>query len=286
MKKSFLTAGILLSIFTLLTVTACKLDVQQEKKLNRPEVEFVTGGVQIRGTYGSNDVKYINIYRQNVTGATPGDPVNIGIIFPSGFDKNDKTFAFIDTQAIEAQKYQYFCRYCDERNDYYVTNLTDKITITSGYGLSSSTTEASLLVDTGSATFKYDEDSKSFDISSGITMPTHTPAYDLALVIKSETQTQAFLLKESSSISGSMSFALASFLPEDFLNKEIQLVGLIGQYKEYSDPADPTSAVKRIYWTGIKTFTLTNTDATPVAYTDNKITVDTSSGNTGIDYGF
>ena len=280
MKKSFFTAGLLI---TVLALSSCKLDVQTEKKLNRPETEFVTGGVQIRGTYGSNDVKYINVYRQDVTGTEPEPAMNIGIIFPSGFDKNDKTFAFIDTQAIVGKKYQYFCRYCDQRNDYYTTNLTDKIEIPSGNGTTSS--ESDMLVNTGTATFKYNETSKELKIAGTITMPAHIPAYDLCLIVKSETQTQCFFLEENSSIANPMVFGLTALLPDSFLNTEIQLVGLVGQYKEYSDPADPTSSVKRVYWTGVKEITLTNDEATPTAYTDNKITVSTINGASGIDFG-
>lgn len=282
MKKALFITGII----SLLVLSSCKLDVQEEKKLNRPETELISGGVMVRGTYGSSDVKYINVFRQDVTGTTPAPAINIGVVFKAGFDKNDKTYSFTDKTAIAGKKYKYYCRYCDEKNTYYSTNLTDTVIPETANGLPGTTAESDLLVNTGTATFTYNESTKNFTITGTLTMPSNTPAYDLSLVIKSEAGTQAFELAESSNITSPMTFSMTSLLPESFLNTEIQLLGLIGQYKEYSDPADPTSAVKRIFWTGLKDFTLTNTDTTPVAYTDNKITVSQESGDNGIDIGY
>lgn len=282
MKKLIIAGFFISSLF----IFGCKLDVQEDKKLNRPEYEFTSNGVQIRGAYSSTDIEYINIYRQDVTGTTPDPAINIGIIFPSGFDKNDKTYSFIDKEAIESKKYQYFCRYYEGKDGYFYTNPTETITIPSGNGLPSSTTNADLLINLGTSNFIYDSTAKTFTINGTLTLPTHTPAYDLALVIKSSSQTQVFLLEENANITSSMTYSLPSMLPESLLNQQIQIIGLVGQIKEYVNPGDTTSNLKRIYWSPVTTFTLVNTDSPAVSYPQNTITVATISGTNGFDFGY
>lgn len=288
MKKNSIIIGL---FFTFCFIfSSCKLDVKAEKTLHRPDTELQAGNVVITGSYDSNAIEYINVFR--VDSENPGaKPINIGVIFPSGFNENNKTYTFYDQTGIVGKKYSYFCRVFEGKYGYYTTEKSDPIEITTGFGLPSATysNDDDLKCNVGSEYLTYNEDTKIIKLS---TSTDFRPAYakapsapeytDYCLVVTNGTTTESFLLSEKGDWSDKTpaEWNLQITLPESFFNKDIKVLGLISQRKEIED-----TKIKRLYWTNIADIKVKN-EADSTEYTNNTFQIVIQSGSNGTDYGY
>ena len=185
MKKNTILIGIIFSIS--LFFISCKLDVKPENTLHRPDVEVQNSGILVTGTYTSSDIQYINVFRKDITNNE--NPINIGIIFPSGFNAENKTFSFTDTTATEGNKYVYFCRYYEGKFGYYQTEYSEEKIAPAG------SSPITLNVDSGTKLI-YSDVGKilSLDGTDPTLSQSGTDAYDFALVATNGNETQCFTL--------------------------------------------------------------------------------------------
>lgn len=278
MKKNTIIIGIIFSIS--LFFISCKLDVKPENTLHRPDVVVEDSGILVRGTYTSSDIQYINVFRKDITNNE--NPINIGIIFPSGFDAEDKTFYFLDKTAQDENKYVYFCRYYEGKFGYYQTEDSKEIIAPAGGS------PITLNVDSGTKLI-YSDVGKILSLDG--TDPTFSPAgtdnYDFALVATNGKETQCFYLAnkdwkakdKNDTLVSTKEWNLQVLFPESFLNTEIQILGLVGQRKEIN--AD--DKVQHIFWTPLVSIPVEDENHT---IQDNKFYVNIPKGTNGIDYGY
>ena len=279
MKKNTILIGIIFSIS--LFFISCKLDVKPENTLHRPDVVVEDSGILVRGTYTSSDIQYINVFRKDITNNE--NPINIGIIFPSGFDAEDKTFYFLDKTAQDGKKYVYFCRYYEGKFGYYQTEDSKEIIAPAGGS------PITLNVDSGTKLI-YSDVGKilSLDCTTNPTFsPLGTDAYDFALVATNGKETQCFYLAnkdwkakdKDGNLVSTKQWNLQVLFPESFLNTEIEILGLVGQKKDIN--AD--DKVQHIFWTPLVSIPVEDANHT---IHDNKFYVNIPKGTNGIDYGY
>ena len=278
MKKNTILIGIIFSIS--LFFISCKLDVKPENTLHRPDVVVEDSGILVRGTYTSSDIQYINVFRKDITNNE--NPINIGIIFPSGFDAEDKTFYFLDKTAQDGNKYVYFCRYYEGKFGYYQTEDSKEIIAPAGGS------PITLNVDSGTKLI-YSDVGKilSLDGTEPTFSPLGTDNYDFALVATNGKETQCFYLAnkdwkakdKNDTLVSTKEWNLQVLFPESFLNTEIQILGLVGQRKEIN--AD--DKVQHIFWTPLVSIPVEDENHT---IQDNKFYVNIPKGTNGIDYGY
>lgn len=278
MKKNTIIIGIIFSIS--LFFISCKLDVKPENTLHRPDVEVQNSGILVTGTYTSSDIQYINVFRKDITNNE--NPINIGIIFPSGFNAENKTFSFTDTTATEGNKYVYFCRYYEGKFGYYQTEYSEEKIAPAG------SSPITLNVDQA---FKLNYSDVGKILSLDGTVPTLSPLgtdnYDFALVATNGKETQCFYLAnkdwkakdKDDTLVSTKQWNLQVLFPESFLNTEIQILGLVGQKKEINED----DKVQRIFWTPLVSIPVEDANHT---IHDNKFYVNIPKGTNGIDYGY
>ena len=278
MKKNTILIGIIFSIS--LFFISCKLDVKPENTLHRPDVVVEDSGILVRGTYTSSDIQYINVFRKDITNNE--NPINIGIIFPSGFNADNKTFSFTDTTATEGNKYVYFCRYYEGKFGYYQTEDSKEIIAPAGGS------PITLNVDSGTKLI-YSDVGKilSLDGTDPTLSQSGTDAYDFALVATNGNETQCFYLAnkdwkakdKNDTLVSTKEWNLQVLFPESFLNTEIEILGLVGQKKVINED----DKVQRIFWTPLVSIPVEDENHT---IQDNKFYVNIPKGTNGIDYGY
>lgn len=272
MKKFFLSAIsiCLVSIF----IFNCKLHVQDKDTLDRPEIINTSTGVGITITRYSQDTSYINIYRRDVTSTSPdkATAINIGVLFPSSYNKSDKTYFIEDLILLKNHKYQYMVRYC-EPEGYSYTDWTDTISIPSSAGYDEST---KLSYSSTSCKFRYNQDNSILTLVGTLTTPGisgFSSNWRPALVVSNNEKTVVF---ELTSASDGDQINLRKNLPPDFLDKEIKIEGIVGQRK-IKTSENQTQKDKLIFWTPILSLKIQG-------YGGNIIEVKSESGSTGYDY--
>lgn len=289
MKKNLVFIGII--FLTAAILSSCKIDVKQEKTLHRPDVEIRSNEIAITGTYDSTAIEYINVFRLDKNNES-AKPVNIGLIFPSGFNTLNKTYSFYDNTAIEGRKYSYFCRFYEGKYGYYTTEQSLPIEIPASCGLAagSYSTDDDLKCNMGTSYFTFNEDTKILALQNpGDFRPAfaQTPEYtDYCLVVTNGTVTESFRLSQKddwSDITPSPEWNLQLLLPESFFNKEIQILGLISQKVELVEAG--SEEIKRLFWTNITSVDVKN-ETTAITYPENKFIIEIQSGSSGIDYGY
>lgn len=277
MKKNSIFIGIIFSISVLFA--SCKLDVKPENTLHRPDVEVQNTSILVTGTYTSSDIQYINIFRKDITNNE--NPINIGIIFPSGFNAENKTFSFLDTTATDGNKYVYFCRYYEGKFGYYQTEDSEEIIAPTGGAPVEVTVDPALKL-------KYSDNVKELELDG--TSPTFSVSvtdYDFALVATNGKETQCFYLAnyewkakdKSGTLVSTTKWNLQVLFPESFLNTEIEILGIVGQRKVIN----AEDKVQRIFWTPLVSIPVDDTNHT---IQNNKFTVSIPKGTNGIDYGY
>lgn len=103
-----------------------------EALVQEPGVEIINGGKGFSILpYNVTDTKYANIYRQDVTNKSkPGDPINIGIIYPEQY--HDHGWEFQDYYVIKERKYIYSVKYTTPDGTYR-SSWSSPRTVENGY---------------------------------------------------------------------------------------------------------------------------------------------------------
>ena len=227
----------------MLTFTGCNWNVTDSKYLTRPDIEVKGSSIIIRGAYVNSETKYINVYRQDVTDNEDAEVVRLGVIFPSGFDKENKTFMFFDENIFSGHEYRYYVRFVEENGSKNRTEWTEKKSNTNGAVPSSGSYAYAVPTD---AKYTYDPVQFTLTLPSGkdFTEPTAIAdftEYKPALVFQNDDIIQTYEIADTTSVN------LKTLLPQDYLYKDIKLLGIVGQKKEESGGTEP--ALKYIFWT-------------------------------------
>ena len=273
----------LISALLCLSVLGCELKVEDEVELlPKPDVKNIDGRVTLIIQKNNSKTDYINIYRKD----SKNDDV-IGVIYPKDLTSHDNTYDFVDKLVCNGTKYKYKVRYHDSEGFHY-SEWSDEYKVESSqiqgtyastdlltYGLSATNTKLS-----------FSETDFTLKVINGsITAPTAITGFSTnyipALVIKTSSDIRAFEIKDNPGdfLDGSESISLRGFLPNDFKDKDITIVGIIGQTKEYENPTE-TDETKRIAkylrWTSVASIKVSG-------HSDNTIMVPSESGSKGHD---
>ena len=248
MKKIY--SALFATLFLSILLTGCDFNLSETKYLERPDIQIKDNYFQIRGSYISSSTDSITIYRQDVKDT--GRPVEcVAILFPKGDeDKNNQTFYYEDERVITNREYRYYLRFTDKNGSKHRTEWSEKKKITTG--ASSSAYLAYSVI----GHYKYDAEHMTLTRTGGtITAPDNTVITDIskykpALVFQAGDLIQSFELPE-----GDLDAVnLKALLPQEFLYKDITLLGIVGQKKEYN--SENANQLKSVSWTNISAITI------------------------------
>lgn len=264
MKKITSLLLIAVTLFLILTsFIGCDIFNGEDFEDNRPDIENTATGIKISPKRLNDDTEYINIYRREYLGEKDGKPsygpvYNIGLLYPSEFDKNNASYMYEDLYVVAGKSYEYRARYYDSfEEDYYTSPWTEAFTTLCGKSF-----DSDLIFSAGQAFLAFEESPypniklcNSNTITNFDTLKAE--GFSLALALSTDVETQIFKL-EDQFISGDVSLNLLTFLPVDFYKKgeefkDITVVGLVGQKietnKVENDQGIEIEKNKRIYWT-------------------------------------
>lgn len=262
-------------IFTSLFM-ACNITVEDTSLLKAPDVETTSSGIGIRLSVLNSDTNYINIYRIDVTDNTKNEnAVNIGMIFPKVIGITNSSYFYEDLNVYQGHKYKYYARYKDD-SDTYLTNESAVIKSNTGYPAT-----ARLKYGTNSVRFIFNEKNQTLRIHGNIKDPeinNFADEYVPVISVKCDDKSQVF---ELGSISDDEDINLRGILSSEFMDKEIQILGLLGQKKEIQENDKLTEIksqqIKKIIWTEPAEIDI-------AGYNNGKITIKSDSGTNGYDY--
>lgn len=281
MKKGFSFLCII-SALLCLSVLSCKLKVEEDKEelLQKPDLRNIDGRVTLIIPKINSKTDYINIYRKD----NNNDEI-VGVIYPKDLPSGDITYDFIDKLVFENVKYKYKVRYHDSDGFHY-SDWSDELKVQNITGAYSSGTELVYGLENSNTKFQFSETDYTLKVINGaITAPTaitnFSNEYIPALVIKAGSDIRAFEIKDNPEnfLDGTEPISLRGFLPNDFKDKNITIVGIVGETKEYINPEetdDTKKIAKYIRWTSIKNVSVSG-------HRDNTIMVPSESGSKGHD---
>lgn len=284
MKKtniSLLVFSMLCAIYFAAVFSGCKFNFSETKYLTRPDVELTNNGFRINGNYISNDIKYINIYRQDVS--QKNNVVRIAVLFPKGDPTPDnQNFYFEDTKVYKNHTYQYYVRFVSEKGEKNRTEWSEK-KLAKNVGAE---TSAKFYYDVNTASYEYDSVNHIFTLKNGtINAPSNTAIPDIdkyvpALVFQSGDDIRVFELAAPNTIS---EVNLKTVLPVSFFNTPVKLLGIVGQKTEKNTAVTP-SELQSITWTELASINLID-KATGGKIENQTITVEVKYGaSEGFDY--
>ena len=315
MKKSKLVkaASTFFMAFLILASTACNFTFGGDYDIDEPTVDFSSSVVTLSLPRISKNTQYINVYRQDVTDCDSdydkATTQSIGLINPNNLTSGGVTYQFQDENVIKTHKYRYMARYRDKKQFSY-TAWSRVITIENDarVGFPETTEEKELTYQcTDTPTIVYDEEEITFEIDDAITAPDATlfPGFSnykpaLLVKIKDTNIMSAFELPEAMSklISGeaeSAKFSVKSLLPASYLDTEIEICGIVGQWTQYQEKAEESETetseegaeesskkeeptpIMRVVWTLPLEVTVHNKSG-------NIIVVSSSLGDDGLDF--
>ena len=276
MKKTDLSLFIC-AVFTAILLCGCKFNVSDSKYLARPDVLVQGDHFQIIAPYISTNTESITIYRQNVHDRTDSEIERVAIIFPKGIeDTTDQTLHYDDEKVLVSQEYRYYLRFTDKNGVRNRTEWSEKKVITTG-----GATAANQLAYTVSGDYVYTPETMVLTLPSGasFTAPGDTvikdiTAYKPAIVLQVEEDIQVFEVPgaDTSNVN------LKSLVPENFLYKDVVLLGIVGQKTEYN--SKNPEVLKCISWTNISPITVKNA----AGYILEKFRLEPEYGSAGNDY--
>lgn len=290
----FLILSGVLSSF-LFSLLSCTFEISDKKRIADPDLisNESSAGIIVSLKNSNQDTLFVNIYRQDVTDymnetANIDEPVLcVGIVFPyvKSNSTSNTTFVYEDNYVIAGHKYRYCARLYSDVDGYTYTNWTPFFTA-----------KSSLLSDqaifnygiTQTTKFTYNDLSKTITISGEIYKPTglaeatYDEQFTPALVFESDAGTKVFEIEEFKD--GSVIY-LATLLPLEFHNKDIKLLGVVGQRAFTSkDPKTNVDKTQKVVWTGICPFPLY--DKNNLEIPNNVIHLASEHGADGYDYSY
>ena len=251
----------------------CKFNLTNTKYLDRPDIRIEDNYFLIVAPYISSNTESITIYRQNIHETTESEIERVAILFPKGSDEpEDQTFYYKDERVLSEGEYRYYLRFKDSNGSRNRTEWTEKVKLEKG-GASSNSQLAYTVND---LKYEYDPDTMIMKLPSGsdFTAPGDTiikdiAAYKPALVFQTGETIQVFEVDDTKSVN------LKALLPEEFLYKDVYLLGVLGQKTETNSQDETVK--KCISWTKLAPVVV----KTP---NDNIIRLEPEYGKQGADY--
>lgn len=279
MKKNTNSSLIFSALFAFILAASfisCKFNLSESKYLDRPDVQIIGNCYQIRGSYISNSTESITIFRQNAHDKNNAVE-RVAILFPKGDeDKNNQTFVYTDERVYIGGEYRYYVRFTDNKGVKNRTEWSDKKRINTGADA------VSKLSYTITADYKYNPETMTLYLPAGaddFTKPdnsviTDIAAYKPALVfqIKDTDTIQTFEVPEGVTTSVS----LKALLPQEFLYKDLILLGIVGQKSVYNSK----NVLQSISWTNISSIRIV--DVNDIKLSTIKLAPE--YGSVGFDY--
>lgn len=272
MKKTEISL-LICTLFTALLMCSCDFNLSDKKYLERPDVYIKDGYFDIRGAYISSQTECITIYRQNVTDRETSEIERVAILYPDGAEeKENQTFSHEDYMVLVNEKYRYYLRFTDIKGVRNRTEWSEPKQLASG-GVSN---YSQLCYDTHNLKYTYYPDTMVLRLLSGnFDAPTaiaDIASYNAALVFQYDDVIQTFEIDDTTDVN------LKALLPNDFLYKDISLLGIVGQKTVYNSK-DP-QVKDRIMWTPLSALTIVN----EAGNKQDTIKLEPKYGDEGTDY--
>lgn len=215
MKNNIRFSAILLALVFIFS--SCGIKFVDDNLLSSPTATTIGKSNVISIKKHNSDTKYINIYRQDVTGSTGGNIENIGIVYPL---EKEVTFIFQDDLILKDHSYRYYARIYDGV-DYYKTDWSN--TVKNEDAGITYVTESDLPGYASGSPWTYTkEDYKlTYTLASDSDFP-------LAIVMECGNKTQIFQLSQVNSGTNE-TVSLVGLLSPDYYDKPVKVLGICGQ---------------------------------------------------------
>lgn len=277
MRKTGLSLFIC-ALFAAILVCGCKFNLANTKYLDRPDVLVREGYFEIISPYISTNTESITIYRQNIHDRTDSEIERVAVIFPKGIeDTSDQTMHYDDERVLAGQEYRYYIRFTETNGLKNRTEWSEKKILTSGGASNAS----QLAYNVNNIAYKYTPETMILSLPSGsnFTAPdnsiiTDITSYKPALVLQAGDKIQVFEVPEADTTSVN----LKSLLPEDYLFKDVVLLGIVGQKTEYNSKSP--EVLKSISWTNLTPIKVKNA----AGNTLESFRLEPEYGQAGFDY--
>lgn len=274
MKKTKISL-LMCTFFTAVLLCSCNFNLSDKKYLERPDVYVKDGYFDIRGAYISSQTKCITIYRQDVTDREDSEIERVAIIYPDGAEeKENQTFSHEDRMVVVNELYRYYLRFTDINGVRNRTEWSEPKKLTNG-GVDN---HSLLCYDTHNYRYTYYPDTMVIELLSGdfdapaSSAITDIASYNAALVFQYDDVIQTFEIADTTNVN------LKALLPNDFLYKEITLLGIVGQRTVYN--SKDTQVKERIMWTPLSPLSIENQAGNKL----ETIRLDPKYGQEGTDY--
>ncbi len=280
---------------------SCNLKINIDEELSytsRPDVKVMdNSGFAISTKLYTDNTKYINLYRQDVTDSNDlGDIINIAVLFPANINSNNKTYQFEDYDIYNDHKYHYKLRYYDSKNDEFSYSAWSETISTDSKGVEDTTvltytfTDDTFFLYEGNEktlllkNITVDYDSPSDLISASPTTQRDQTEYPLypTLIFNKGSEKIAVELKTSAL---DESIHLVSYLPSEYWNVELSLEGIIAAQKIGTTDEEGNFTLQYIYWTpsyALEVKSYNESDSTYIS--QDTFTVDTVGTSNTYDY--
>jgi len=270
MKKQIIS---LFSILTLVSVLlSCNFTFKGDDLSDKPDVEAIDDIISISIPYISETTKYIIVYRKDAKNEKE-DIFNAGILYTSPYDTKS-AYTFFDKLIYKDTVYKYRVRYYD-KDGYTVSGWSNEVTAKGGYP-----DNTLLQYKVNNTTFLLNEGDYSLKVQGNIENPANITDFEKnyvpMLVVTNGTKTEAFKLE---TLENGTVIALRGRLPEDFIDVEIKILGIVGQITETekTENTDTEAQPKTIHWTPLS-------EVEVYGFKDNKFKIPSLDGKDGIDY--
>ena len=271
---------LIFAFFTAIVFNGCKFNLTNTNYLDRPDVVIRPGCFEIIAPYISSNTESITIYRQN---NDEGTIERVAIVFPKGIeDISDQTMHYDDHNVITATQYRYYLRFTDKNGVKNRTEWSEQKSISGG-----AEQKNQIAYTTTNIHYVYDAE-KMFlttsPLNAAFTAPDDSVIKDIAkyypaLVFECGTDIQVFELPhEGTTAADTTAVNLKALLPEEFLYKEIKLLGIVGQKTVYN--SKNTDVLQCVSWTNLSPITVKDSIGTTLS----TIKLEPEHGKAGFDY--
>ena len=272
MKKTEISL-LICAFFTAVLMCGCKFNLTNTKYLTRPDIDIEENHFVIIAPYISTNTESITIYRQNIHDSFDSEIERVAILFPKGTDRpEDQTFRYKDERVLAEGEYRYYLRFKDTNGSRNRTEWTEKVKLERG----GASNNSQLAYSVNDLKYEYDPDTMIMKLPTGsdFTAPQDTiikdiAAYKPALVFQTGDIIQVFEVDDTKNVN------LKALLPEEFLYKDVYLLGVLGQKTETN--SEDETVKKCISWTKLAPVTV----KTPL---DGIIRLEPEYGKQGSDY--
>ena len=274
MKKTEISL-LICAFFTAVLLCSCNFNLSDKKYLERPDVYIKDGYFDIRGAYISSQTKCITIYSQDLTDREDSEIERVAIIYPDGAEeKENQTFSHEDRMVVVNELYRYYLRFTDINGVRNRTEWSEPKKLASG-GVDN---HSLLCYDTHNLRYTFYPDTMVIKLRTGdfdapaASAITDIAKYNASLVFQYDDVIQTFEIDDTTDVN------LKALLPNDFLYKDITLLGIVGQRTVYN--SKDTNVKERIMWTPLSPVAIENEAGNKL----DTIKLEPKYGQEGTDY--